>query len=165
MRPAISALAGLVLAGNLALAQPMDGRLKIIQETATLRVAYRTNSPPFSYLDAQGRPVGYTVELCERVARSLEAHLNVRLSIKWVPVDERTRFEAMVNETADMECGSTTVSLSRLKIVDFSASSSQKAPVYWLSPAEDFFCSTTWQARISQSLPVPRMHGRCVIRW
>jgi ABC-type amino acid transport substrate-binding protein len=111
----------LVLAGNLALAQPMDGRLKIIQETATLRVAYRTNSPPFSYLDAQGRPVGYTVELCERVARSLEAHLNVRLSIKWIPVDERTRFEAIVNETADMECGSTTVSLSRLKIVDFSS--------------------------------------------
>jgi len=121
MRPAISALAGLVLAGNFALAQPMDGRLKIIQETATLRVAYRTNSPPFSYLDAQGRPVGYTVELCERVARSLEAHLNVRLSIKWIPVDERTRFEAIVNETADMECGSTTVSLSRLKIVDFSS--------------------------------------------
>jgi ABC-type amino acid transport substrate-binding protein len=45
----------------------------------------------------------------------------VRLSIKWIPVDERTRFEAMVNETADMECGSTTVSLSRLKIVDFSS--------------------------------------------
>jgi glutamate/aspartate transport system substrate-binding protein len=47
--------------------------------------------------------------------------LNVRLAIKWIPVDERTRFEAMVNETADMECGSTTVSLSRLKIVDFSS--------------------------------------------
>jgi glutamate/aspartate transport system substrate-binding protein len=121
MRPAISALAGLVLAGNFAFAQPVDGRLKSIHDTATLRVAYRTNSPPFSYLDAQGRPVGYTVELCERVARSLEAHLNVKLSIKWIPVDERTRFEAMVNETADMECGSTTVSLSRLKIVDFSS--------------------------------------------
>src|SRR5215468_8472575 len=121
MRPAISALAGLVVAGNFAVAQPIEGRLKIIHETATLRVAYRTNSPPFSYLGAQGRPVGYTVELCERVARSLEAHLNVRLAIKWIPVDERTRFEAMVNETADMECGSTTVSLSRLKIVDFSS--------------------------------------------
>jgi glutamate/aspartate transport system substrate-binding protein len=45
----------------------------------------------------------------------------VRLAIKWIPVDERTRFEAMANETADMECGSTTVSLSRLKIVDFSS--------------------------------------------
>jgi hypothetical protein len=33
----------------------------------TLRVAYRTDSRPFSYVDAQGRPVGYTIELCERI--------------------------------------------------------------------------------------------------
>src|SRR5262249_51762899 len=45
----------------------------------------------------------------------------VGLTIKWVPVDERTRFDAIVNDTADMECGSTTVSLSRMKIVDFSS--------------------------------------------
>ena len=70
MRSAISALAGLTLAGSFAFAQPSDGRLKIIHETATLRVAYRTDSRPFSYVDAQGRPVGYTIELCERIARS-----------------------------------------------------------------------------------------------
>ena len=123
MRSAISALAGFALAGSFAsaFAQPSDGRLKIIHETATLRVAYRTDSRPFSYVDAQGRPVGYTIELCERIARSLEAQLNVTLTIKWVPVDERTRFDAIVNDTADMECGSTTVSLSRMKIVDFSS--------------------------------------------
>src|SRR5262249_61175544 len=61
MRSAISALAGLTLAGSFAFAQPIDGRLKIIHETATLRVAYR----------AQGRPVGYTIELCERITKSL----------------------------------------------------------------------------------------------
>ena len=121
MRSAISALAGFALAGSFAFAQPTDGHLKIIHETATLRVAYRTDSRPFSYVDAQGRPVGYTIELCERIARSLEAQLNVALTIKWVPVDERTRFDAIVNDTADMECGSTTVSLSRMKIVDFSS--------------------------------------------
>src|SRR5262249_50609888 len=123
MRSAISALPGFALAGSFAcaFAQPSDGRLKIIHETATLRVAYRTDSRPFSYVDAQGRPVGYTIELCERIARSLEAQLNVALTIKWVPVDDRTRFDAIVNDTADMECGSTTVSLSRMKIVDFSS--------------------------------------------
>src|SRR5262245_42607436 len=121
MRSAISALAGFALAGSFAFAQPSDGRLKIIHETATLRVAYRTDSRPFSYLDAQGRPVGYTIELCERIARSLEAQLNMALTIKWVPVDQRTRFDAIVNDTADMECGSTTISLSRMKIVDFSS--------------------------------------------
>jgi glutamate/aspartate transport system substrate-binding protein len=103
MRSAISALAGFALAGNVAFAQPTNGRLKIIHETATLRVAYRIDSRPFSYVDAQGRPVGYTTELCERIARSLEAQLNVALTIKWVVVDERTRFDAIVNDTADME--------------------------------------------------------------
>ena len=44
MRSAISALAGLTLAGSFAFAQPSDGRLKIIHETATLRVAYRTDT-------------------------------------------------------------------------------------------------------------------------
>jgi hypothetical protein len=38
MRSAISALAGFALAGSFAFAQPSDGRLKIIHETATLRV-------------------------------------------------------------------------------------------------------------------------------
>src|SRR5262244_3775725 len=121
MRSAISALAGFALAGSFAFAQPSDGRLRTIQETATIRVAYRADSRPFSYLDDQGRPVGYTIELCERIARSLETQLNVALTIKWVAVDERTRFDAIVNDTADMECGSTTVSLSRMKIVDFSS--------------------------------------------
>src|SRR5499433_2722063 len=121
MRSAISALAGFVLAGSFAFAQPSDGRLRTIHETATIRVAYRADSRPFSYLDDQGRPVGYTIELCERIARSLEAQLNVALTINWVPVDERTPFDAIANDSADMECGSTTVSLSRMKIVDFSS--------------------------------------------
>src|SRR5215471_17428339 len=57
MRSAISALAGFALAGSFAFAQPSEGHLKIIHETATLRVAYRADSRPFSYVDAQGRPV------------------------------------------------------------------------------------------------------------
>src|SRR5262245_343329 len=65
MRSTISALAGFALAGSFAFAQPTDGRLKTIHETAKLRVAYRTDSRPFSYVDDQGRPVGYTIELCE----------------------------------------------------------------------------------------------------
>jgi len=37
MRSAISALAGFALAGSFAFAQPSEGHLKIIHETATLR--------------------------------------------------------------------------------------------------------------------------------
>jgi glutamate/aspartate transport system substrate-binding protein len=117
---AIVALFGVALAGSPAFAQPVDGRLKTVLDTATLRIAYRTDSRPFSYLDAQGRPTGYTIDLCQHVAKSLEKELRVPLAIKWVPVDTRNRFQAIIDGTADMECGSTTVSLSRMKLVDFS---------------------------------------------
>jgi len=122
-RSAIVGLASLVAAGDIASAQPAEGRLKIIRDTASLRIAYRTDSPPFSSLDAdKGRPVGYTIELCERIAKWIEGQLGLSaLAIKWVPVDTQTRFEAIVSGAADIECGSTTVSLSRLKIVDFSS--------------------------------------------
>jgi ABC-type amino acid transport substrate-binding protein len=122
MRPIIVALSSLVLAGTVVGAEPLEGRLKSIAETATLRIAYRTDSRPFAFLDAQGQPTGYTIELCERVAKSLEQQLQLpALAIEWVPVDTRTRFQVIVDGSADMECGSTSVSLSRMKIVDFSS--------------------------------------------
>jgi glutamate/aspartate transport system substrate-binding protein len=43
------------------------------------------------------------------------------IAIKWVPVDTQTRFQVIMDGVADMECGSTTVSLSRMKLVDFSS--------------------------------------------
>ncbi len=117
----IVALMGVALAGNAAVAQSLEGRLKTVQETATLRIAYRTDSRPFAYLDPQGKPIGYTIELCERIARSIERQLDLpSLAIKWVQVDTRTRFKSIISGAADLECGSTTISLSRLKMVDFS---------------------------------------------
>jgi glutamate/aspartate transport system substrate-binding protein len=103
-------------------AQPLEGRLKIVSDTATLRIAYRTDSRPFSFLDAQGQPTGYTIELCERIGKSIECELALpSLAIKRVPVDVRSRFETIIEGSADMECGSTSVSLSRMRIVDFSS--------------------------------------------
>jgi glutamate/aspartate transport system substrate-binding protein len=121
MRSAVTALLSAFVGTSFACAEAPEGRLKTIQDTATLRIAYRTDSRPFSFLDSEGRPIGFTIELCERVAESLQRDLQIpTLKIEWVPVDTRTRFEVIVNGSADMECGSTTVSLSRMKIVDFS---------------------------------------------
>jgi ABC-type amino acid transport substrate-binding protein len=54
----------------------------------------------------------------ESIARELALP---SLVTKWVPVDARSRFEAIITGAADMECGSTTISLSRMRIVDFSS--------------------------------------------
>ncbi len=118
----IVALLSAVLIGDVALAQTPDGRLKRIQETATIRIAYRSDSPPFSFVDPQGKPAGYTIDLCVRAAKSIERQLGLSaLGIQWVAVSAQTRFDAIVSGAADLECGSTTVSLSRMKLVDFSS--------------------------------------------
>jgi ABC-type amino acid transport substrate-binding protein len=118
---AIAALVGVVLAAGAAAAQDLEGRLKTIRDTATLRIGYRADSRPFSYNGPRGRPIGYTIELCERAAKSVQSQLGLpSLAISWVAVDTRTRFDTIVDGTVDMECGSTTVSLTRMKTVDFS---------------------------------------------
>src|SRR5271165_5456251 len=121
-RRALAASLCVVISAAGAGAQPLEGRLKTVHDTGTLHVAHRTDSRPFSFLSSQGQPVGYTIELCERIARSLERELALpSLAISWVPVDSKTRFDAVRNGLADMECGSSSVSLSRMKIVDFSS--------------------------------------------
>jgi len=104
----------------LAVAQGTD-RLKRIKETKTIAIAHRTDALPFSYLDESKQPTGYTVELCKRVVTLLEQQIGVQgLKIKWVPVTTQNRFDAVAKGDADMECGSSTVTLTRMKQVDFS---------------------------------------------
>ena len=40
-----------------AVAQPLDGRLKVVHDTRTLRIAYRADSRPFSFF-GRTRPAG-----------------------------------------------------------------------------------------------------------
>jgi len=104
-----------------ALAQGAEGRLKQIGETKSVRLAYRSDANPFSFVNANGEPDGYTVDLCKSIVQSLERQLNTKLTVKWVPVDTQNRFDTVANGSADMECGSTTVSFERLAKVDFSS--------------------------------------------
>ena len=103
-------------------AQMVDGTLKKIRDTKTVTIAYRTDALPFAYEGEGKQPAGYTVDLCKRVAASLERQLKVQpLQVKWVPATSQNRLELVRKGQADMECGSTTVSLSRMGEVDFSS--------------------------------------------
>ena len=103
-------------------AQTVDGTLRKISDSKTVTIAYRTDALPFSYEGEGKQPAGYTVELCKRIAASLERQLKVQpLKIKWVPATSQNRMELVRLRQADMECGSTTVTLSRMGEVDFSS--------------------------------------------
>jgi glutamate/aspartate transport system substrate-binding protein len=120
LRLVLAAVALLTAAGT-ASAQASEGRLKRVDDTKTVKIAYRSDSNPFSFLNERQEPVGYTIDLCKLIVRSLEQRINAPLSIEWVSVTTRDRFAAIASGSADMECGSSTVSLSRMKEVDFSS--------------------------------------------
>jgi glutamate/aspartate transport system substrate-binding protein len=112
----------IALVPALAFAQGLEGRLKRIKDTNTIAIAHRTDALPFAFLDEQKQPTGYSVDLCKRVVTLLEQQIGAKgLKIKWVPVTTQTRLDAVAKGEADMECGSTSVTLSRLKQVDFSS--------------------------------------------
>ena len=113
-------LAALLLAGPASAAE-LDGTLKKIKSANTITLGYREDARPFAYVGDDGKPAGYSVELCTRIAATIAKELGLfNLQTKWVKVTPENRIQAVVNGTVDLECGSTTASLSRQEQVDFS---------------------------------------------
>ena len=117
----LAALAAVVLVPTLAAPAEAPDTLKKIRDTRAVTIAYRTDALPFSYEDAQ-QPAGYTVELCKRVVASLEQQLEIeRITVKWVAATGQNRLELVKTGQADLECGATTATFSRMELVDFSS--------------------------------------------
>jgi ABC-type amino acid transport substrate-binding protein len=118
----LSTLAAMIVfLASPALAADLDGTLRKIKTTGTITLGYREASRPFSFAGDDGKPAGYSVDLCTRVAESIGTELGIpKLQTRWVKVTVADRMEAVVKGTVDLECGSTTASLSRQQQVDFS---------------------------------------------
>ena len=109
------------LAPTPAPAQDLGTTLKKIKDSGTITVGYREQSLPFSFRGDDGKPTGYSIDLCQRIVTGVQQQLKLpKLDIKWVAVTVESRIPAVVNGTIDLECGSTTTSLSRQEQVDFS---------------------------------------------
>ena len=92
-----------------------------IKETGTIAFGYRDNAVPFSYKDREGRVRGYSVELCTRIAGAIQKELGLsELKIEWLPVEASSRLDFVTDGKVDAVCGTTTITLSRMKRVDFS---------------------------------------------
>jgi glutamate/aspartate transport system substrate-binding protein len=94
--------------------------LRRIRETGVLTLGVRETSVPFSFLDAQKQPQGYSVDLCLRVADAIRGELKLpRLDVRYVPVSSSNRIPALLDGKIDLECGSTTNTRDRQKDVAF----------------------------------------------
>ena len=113
-------LASLALTGQVA-AQDLGVTLKKIQTSGSFNLGYREAAPPFSFPGPDRRPVGYSVDLCMHVASAIQKQLGIaNLKLNWVPVTAENRIDMVSQGKIDLECGTTTASLSRQERVDFS---------------------------------------------
>lgn len=120
-RLAAAAAALALLLPGVAPAQELTGTLKKIKDSGTIAIGYREQSVPFSFRGPDGKPAGYSVDLCQRIVTGVQQQLKLtKLDVKWVAVTPENRIQSVVNGTIDLECGSTTSSLSRQEQVDFS---------------------------------------------
>jgi len=94
--------------------------LKRIRETNVLLLGVREASVPFSFLDAQKQPQGYSVDLCLKAADAIKSELKLpKLDVKFVTVTSADRIPALLAGTIDLECGSTTNTRERAQQVAF----------------------------------------------
>jgi glutamate/aspartate transport system substrate-binding protein len=95
--------------------------LAAIKSRDVVRLGYRENSPPFSFLDPSGRPIGYSLELCEAIVDEIATDIDAPgLRIDYVKVTSDDRINAVTEGRIDLECGSTTANAERAKQVAFS---------------------------------------------
>jgi ABC-type amino acid transport substrate-binding protein len=101
-------------------AEELDGTLKKIKTSSTLTLGYLESAPPFSFPGPDKRPVGYSIDLCKHVASGIQKQLGISLKLNWVPVNAQNRVDMVAQGKVDIECSTTTASLSRQERVDFS---------------------------------------------
>ncbi len=105
-----------------AAAQPVHAGAVIdrIRQSGRIVLAHREASVPFSYVDANGKPVGYAIDLCLRLVDALRKKLEMKTLVpEFVAVTPATRIAAVVDGKADLECGSTTNNAERRQKVAF----------------------------------------------
>ncbi len=105
-----------------AVAAERYGTLKKIEDSGVIIMGYREASAPFSYIGPEGKPIGYTIDLCYKIIDKIKETLNMpRLKVKEVSVTSQTRIPLLKNGTIDIECGSTTNNLTRANHIDYLA--------------------------------------------
>jgi ABC-type amino acid transport substrate-binding protein len=91
-----------------------------LRQGGTLVIAHRESSTPFSYLDADKRPVGYAIDICQRLADAIRKDLGLKdIPVAFKTATPANRVAMIESHEADLECGSTTNNAERRKKVAF----------------------------------------------
>jgi len=108
------------LAATPAFAAELTGTLKKVKESGTITMGIRESSYPLSYLDDKQQPIGYHIDICNKIVEAVKNEVQLpNLKVQHQPVTSQNRIPLVTNGTVDLECGSTTNNEARQKQVAF----------------------------------------------
>jgi ABC-type amino acid transport substrate-binding protein len=100
-------------------AQELTGTLLQIQKSGKIKIGYRKLRPPMSFLQMDGTPGGYSIDICQEIVVAIEKKIGRDIKTEYIPVTVEDRFKELSDSKIDILCGATTKTLSRSEHVDF----------------------------------------------
>jgi polar amino acid transport system substrate-binding protein len=92
-----------------------------IKSAGSMTVGYVDGTPPFSSMGGQAQPVGYTIDLCKRVADAVKAKLGLaNLNVKYMPLAPENVLDSVAKGEVDLMCTPTVDTLKRRERVSYS---------------------------------------------
>ena len=91
-----------------------------IEKTGSVTIGFREGSVPFGYIDSQGNWVGFGLDIGNEIVNALSEKFGKKITLIKKPMNPKTRINMVINGTVDMGIGSTTITLAREEMVDFS---------------------------------------------
>lgn len=90
-----------------------------MRSSGKLMLGYRPDAAPMSYRDAAGKPAGYSVMLCTKVADALKSQLSLpSLDVQWVAVS--AGYADIQQHVVDLVCADDEVTLAHRFAASFS---------------------------------------------
>lgn len=123
-KPAVHLLLGVCLlcSSVVAVAAELTGTLKAIRDRGAVVIGHATDANLMSFVGPDGKPAGYSVDLCRAIAEEAAKAAGLpETKIQYVPVTLDNRFDMVTSGKIDIECATSTITLSRMQKVDFTA--------------------------------------------
>lgn len=123
VKMSVLAALGATLLASAAMAQEID-TLRKIKESGTINIGNRDSSVPFSYKPAgSGDPVGFSNDICLKIVDAVKAKLGLpALRVQYTLLNSLNRIPLIQNGTVDLDCATTTNSMTRQQQVAFAPS-------------------------------------------
>ena len=84
-------------------------------------IAHRELAKPISYLDKNNKPIGFAMDICEKIVERIQSQLKIpQLKVSYLLVNSNNHIKAIKEGKADIECGTSPISSKPNTQVDFS---------------------------------------------